>query len=74
MLSTLAVRLTSVGVPPNSLLAPDRSCILRRAVAAAQQGGNDSRESLHASMALRSALESVESQLGQCQSPDGTAL
>ena len=65
MLSTRAVRLTSVGVPPNSLLAPDRSCILHKAVAASQQGKNESRKLLHASMALRNALVSVEGQLGR---------
>ena len=64
-----------MGVPPNSLLAPDRSCILHRAVAASQQGGDESRQLLHASTALRDALVAVEAHLGRRQkSPDGTAL
>ena len=67
MLSTWAVRLTSVGVPPNSLLAPDRSCILHRAVAASWHGGGESGQVLHASMALKSALAAVQGQLGAAQ-------
>ena len=64
MLSTLAVRLTSVGVPPNSLLAPDRSCILNRAEAASQQDQNGSRELLHCQHGFGNALAAMGASQG----------
>ena len=71
MLSTLAVRLTSVGVPPNSLLAPDRSCILNGAVAASQLGNMALGSCYIASMAL-GVLWQQWGQLGQRQPLEGT--